>query len=131
MTKRFHLKAKRRGQAIVEMALITPLLLMLSFGVIDFGYYMYNYVQAANCVREAARRASVRAADAANPPYCSEANLQPTVTANYLNLAAGSEVTATINATHTWLAIGYMVPGLGSTTTISARTSMRMEGQEV
>ncbi len=122
---------RRRGQAVVEMALVTPLLLMLCFGVIDFGYYMYNYVQAANCVREAARRAAVRAVDASNPPYCSEASLQPTVTANYLSLPAGSEVTATVNAPHTWIAIGYMVPGLGSTTTITARTSMRMEGQEV
>ncbi len=120
-----------RGQAVLEMALVAPLLLVLTFGIADLGLFMYDYVQAANCVREAARRAAVRADNADSPPYCLSAKLKPTVTSGYQTLPAGSEVTATINTTHTWIAIGYLVPGLGGTAPLTAKTSMRMEGQKL
>jgi Flp pilus assembly protein TadG len=122
---------RRRGQAMVEMAIVATVLMVLAFGIIDFGIYFYRYVQAANCVREAARRAAVRADDAEDPPYCVDAGLSPTVTEGYADLAPGTEVTATIDTTHSWLIIGYLVPGLGSDIAISASTSMRMEGKKI
>ena len=38
-----------RGASVLEMALVLPILLMLSFGVVDYGYYFYvkNTVQGA------------------------------------------------------------------------------------
>ena len=128
---RHSLSGRARGQALIEMVLVVTVLMTLAFGIIDFGVYMYKYVQAANCVREAARRAVVRADNAASPPYCVDAGLKPTVTAGYKTLKAGSEVTATINTTHSWLALHYVIPGIKNPIPLTAKTSMRTEGQIV
>lgn len=53
-----------RGQAVVELALALPLLALLLFGIIDFGLGLSARVQVTNAVREGARLASVRWADA-------------------------------------------------------------------
>jgi Flp pilus assembly protein TadG len=122
----------RRGQAIIETALVLPLLLTLVFGIAEMGLYMYDYVQAANCAREAARRATVRDANAASPPYCVSATLQPTLTpAAYATAPGGSVVTATVNSTHTWIVIGNLIPGLTNPMPLHATVVMRMEGQKV
>jgi hypothetical protein len=121
----------KAGQAIVEMALAIMLLLTLTFGTADIGLFMYDYVQAANCVREAARRASVRAADAASPPYCVDSDLIPVVPAGYQDFPAGSEVNVTLTKAHEWIVICHLVPGMSCTYNITTRTSMRMEGREL
>jgi hypothetical protein len=116
---------------MLEMALVVMVLFTLTFGVADISLYMYDYVQAANCVREAARRAAVRADNAGSPPYCISANLVPQVPAGYKTLPAGSEVQVTLTATHRWIAICYFIPGMSCTIQINAATSMRMEGQKL
>ena len=122
----------RRGQAVLETALVLPLLLTLVFGTAEMGLYMYDYVQAANCAREAARRAAVRDASAGSPPYCVTPKLQPTLTYEFpLDKRAGSKVTAEVNSTHTWIVIGNLIPGLGASTPLKATVVMRMEGQKV
>jgi Flp pilus assembly protein TadG len=50
----------QRGQAIVEMALMVPLLLMIVMGAIDFGRAFFAYTSAANAAREGAVCASLR-----------------------------------------------------------------------
>ena len=47
------------GQAIVEFALILPLLAMLLVGLADFGFLFYAHVQVSNATREAARAGSL------------------------------------------------------------------------
>ena len=121
----------RPGQAMIEMALVMMILLTLTFGIADFGMYMYDYVQAGHCVREAARRAAVRADNADSPPYCLSAKLKPTVTAGYKTLPAGSEVTATLDTTHTLIAVCYFVPGMSCSQPLKAAATMRMEGQKI
>lgn len=112
------------------MAIVIMIMVMVTVASIDFGIYMYRYVQAANCVREAARRAVVRANNAANPPYCLDAGLTPTLNpSNYQAAAPGSEVVASVSVTYDWLALDTFIPGISGT--ISAHTSMRMEGQVV
>jgi Flp pilus assembly protein TadG len=55
---RFKLK-DQRGQALVEMALVMPILLMMLFGIVEFGR-IYNYqLTLSNAVREGARFAAV------------------------------------------------------------------------
>jgi Flp pilus assembly protein TadG len=49
-----------RGQAIIEMALILPLLILLVGSAVDFGLFMFQREQAGACVREVARKATVR-----------------------------------------------------------------------
>jgi Flp pilus assembly protein TadG len=120
------------GQALIEMAIVIVLMIMLTVSSVDFGVYMYRYVQAANCVREAARRAVVRADNADNPPYCADAGLKPTLSpANYKAAAPGSEIVASIDINHPWMALDNFIPGLAATVKIKAHTSMRMEGQVV
>ena len=115
---------------MVEMAIVMMLLLVLCFGIADFGLYMYKYVQAANCTREAARRAAVRQ-DPTNIPYCVDASLSPSVVYADGGQATGSDVTASINFQHNWIVIDHLVPGLGPTITLQSHTTMRLEGAAV
>ena len=48
-----------RGQSLVELSLTLPILLILVFGIIDFGLGMRSYISLANSVREGARFAAV------------------------------------------------------------------------
>src|SRR5215213_1224014 len=48
-----------KAQALVEMALLLPLLALLLTGVFEFGMVLYAHVQVSNAVREAARAASL------------------------------------------------------------------------
>ena len=115
---------------MVEMAIVAMLLLMLTFGTADMGLFMYKYVQAANCTREAARRAAVRK-DPTNIPYCIDASLMPTVTYADPGKATGTDVTATINTTYKWIVISYLVPGMSPTISLKSATTMRLEGAKV
>ena len=60
--KRFHRDCK--GQALVEMALVLPILLMLLFGIIEFGRVFNAYLVTSQASREGARAAAVGSADA-------------------------------------------------------------------
>jgi hypothetical protein len=48
------------GQSFVELALILPLILIMFVGMIEVGFYVFNYLNALDLTREAARFASVR-----------------------------------------------------------------------
>ncbi|WP_037986493.1 TadE/TadG family type IV pilus assembly protein [Thalassobacillus devorans] len=49
-----------KGQALVEMALVLPILLMLLFGIVDFGRIFHAYLTIDHVGREAARLATVQ-----------------------------------------------------------------------
>lgn len=51
--------SRLRGAALVEMALVVPVLLAIIFGIIDFGVYANNTLKLANATREGARAAAV------------------------------------------------------------------------
>jgi hypothetical protein len=59
MDQQVRSRKKSRGQGLVEFALIVPILLLLIFGIIDFGWIMFNYSQIYNGLREATRYGSV------------------------------------------------------------------------
>jgi Flp pilus assembly protein TadG len=48
-----------RGAAAVEFALIVPILLILVFGIVDFGLAMFSQNMVGNAAREGARTASL------------------------------------------------------------------------
>jgi hypothetical protein len=54
-----------RGAAAVEFALVLPLLVMLVFGIIQFGFVFNAYITVTQAAREGARMASVDKFDAA------------------------------------------------------------------
>jgi Flp pilus assembly protein TadG len=47
------------GVALVEMAIVIPFLLLLIFGMVDFGIFLYRNIGLTQGVREAARQAAV------------------------------------------------------------------------
>lgn len=52
-------RRKANAQGLVEFALLVPVLLLLIFGIIDFGWMIFNYAQLYNSAREGARYGSV------------------------------------------------------------------------
>jgi Flp pilus assembly protein TadG len=51
--------SKRRGSALVEFALVVPVLLALLIGIMEFGWLVYGNMVISNVTREAARNASI------------------------------------------------------------------------
>lgn len=48
-------RRSRRGSAVIEFALVAPVLLAVLLGVIDYGWYFYREMQVVSAVREGAR----------------------------------------------------------------------------
>lgn len=67
-----------RGAAAVEAALITPLLVLLVFGIIEFSFVLRDYTVVSSDVRNAARIASTGAGD--GPGTCDTYTGAPTCT---------------------------------------------------
>lgn len=57
MSGRHDLERRESGQALAEMALVIPAMLLLIFGIIEFGTAWRNYQVITNAAREGARRA--------------------------------------------------------------------------
>lgn len=49
----------QRGASLVEMAIVVPILLLIVFGIIEFGFLFYRQIGVNQGVREAARAAVV------------------------------------------------------------------------
>ncbi len=94
----------RRGQAIVELALILPVFLLLVVGMMEFGLVMHDYITVAEAARAGARAAAVRkdnttitAAIHNASPSIPSADLQITITPDALaSRTAGSSVTVQV-----------------------------------
>ncbi|MDR5658932.1 pilus assembly protein [Serpentinicella sp. ANB-PHB4] len=56
-------KKNNEGQALVELALVLPILLLLVFGIIEFGRVFGTYLMVTHSAREGARAAAVGALD--------------------------------------------------------------------
>lgn len=59
-------KNKETGQATVEFAIILPILLVLIFGIIDFGWVQSNKIALDNAVRDAVRYESIHINDSSS-----------------------------------------------------------------
>jgi Flp pilus assembly protein TadG len=53
----------KKGQAMVETALILPIIILILMGIIDFGLMFNNYLVINNAAREGARNAAVGSSD--------------------------------------------------------------------
>ena len=65
---------RRRGQSLVELALITPIVLLLMMGVADLGFVLYAHVQVASAAGEGARVAAHYTGNASLPDVTSNDN---------------------------------------------------------
>ena len=59
-----------KGQSLVEFAMVLPLLVILIFGIIDFGMGLRSYISLTNATREGARFAAVGNLAGAYPADC-------------------------------------------------------------
>jgi hypothetical protein len=55
MIRRVKKREKSKGQSIVEFALVLPITLLIVFGVIEFGYFLFVYSSVNTASRDAAR----------------------------------------------------------------------------
>jgi Flp pilus assembly protein TadG len=67
-------KRGARGQALVELALVTPILLLLLLGAVDLGRLFYARITVANSAREGAMMAAKAPASWSSESGCSTAN---------------------------------------------------------
>jgi Flp pilus assembly protein TadG len=134
----------RSGNAVLDMALIMPLLIMLTFGAVEYGFALYikHTLQAA--AREGARAAIVAGATAANVQTSVDSAMSvagfaqakytrpPTILpANWTTAPAGTTITVTV--TTTWGTAGCKVlpdllGGIKTTKVLTGATAMRKEG---
>lgn len=139
----------QKGGALVEFAIVLPLLVVLVIGIVEFGLLCYNKHVIANASREGARAAIVAGVD-----FLDDATIR-TIVKNYCNprlldfsgntidnddidltdgdgnavvrstLGFGDDFAVTIEYDY-----GFLIPSLfslGNTTTITAKTLMKME----
>jgi hypothetical protein len=88
------MRRRQSGQSIVETALVLPILLVVLFGIMEFGYLIYAY----STVSQAARNAAETAAQL--PPYQGWLNYQnsPPTAADYPGWRGDPCVNAVISA---------------------------------
>ncbi len=53
----------RKGQSLVETALVLPVILLILTGIVDFGLLFNNYMMVSNASREGARTAAIGSTD--------------------------------------------------------------------
>lgn len=103
-----------RGQSLVEMALITPLLLLMFLGVLEVGWALRGYLVLVNADREAARFAARGTYLDFSQPDIEDVGYQLIVTHTIDSLAGqlpldfiGDDPNATIIITHLEIDTGY------------------------
>lgn len=137
------LRTRRGGSAVLDMVLILPILLSLSFGTVEFGYYFYVKHNLQAAAREGARAAIVPSAvagdvttavsNAMTAAGLSGSGYTTTVTdtnGNALNVATAAAGTAIkVNVTCSWGTVGLRPLGLiGAGKQVVGATVMRKEG---
>ena len=136
--------ACEKGAELIEFALVFPLLLLVMFGIMDFGLLFQRYETVTNAAREGARIAVLPGyaqadVEARVTQYLAAAGLTATPTVAYtapqaLNVG-GACVTitgVTVGYPHQYLFIGSIIGLFGgsgfTTTTLTATARMRYEG---
>ncbi len=128
------LKKRSKGQALIEFALVLPLLLLLVMGIIDFGLIMQQYLTLQHGVREGARMASVGATDSAVTSRVEEilstrwSSDEVTVSVAKTNKGTYEESVVTVNAPVAFLTpLGSFVEGLVPNWQAQAAAAFRVE----
>jgi Flp pilus assembly protein TadG len=97
------LRDQENGQALVEMALIFPILLILIFGAIDIGRICYYSIIVNNAARTGVRVASVGGSDSAinsaisDSAFFDETDLTVVITPSVSLRNSGEEVTVSLS----------------------------------
>lgn len=123
----------KKGQAIVETALILPIIILILTGIIDFGLLFNNYLVITNASREAARNAAIGATDSeiislveSMTSTLDKSKLVTTISPNQALRKKGNEVSITVSYNNVMFTpvISSILP---NPMIIKTKTVMRME----
>lgn len=119
----------QKGQSLVETALVIPILLLILFGIVDFGRIFHAYLTLDHAGREAARVATVGAEDGVIGAKILSATSTLTNSVTYSispgTRKSGDEATITIT-----YPVDFLTPIIGQiigTFNIENKTVMRVE----
>ncbi len=129
---------RRRGNAVLDMALVMPVLLYLAFGTVEFGYYFYVKHTMQGAAREGARAAIVSGATSSDVTtavsgvmtaagFASTKYSTPAVSpSGWTSSTSGTAITVTVSST--WSQIG-ITPSMmiGSAKQVVGTAVMRKE----
>jgi Flp pilus assembly protein TadG len=137
-------RMRRRGSAVLDAALVFPILLSLTFGCIEFGHYFYVKHTLQGAAREGARAAAMPGSTNSDVTTAvnSSMNAAGIIAANYTTKVRNSTDTADLTVASTtagtailvkvqctWGTVGLRPLGLiGSAKTVVGMTTMRKEG---
>jgi Flp pilus assembly protein TadG len=131
------LRARKPGQSLVEFAIILPVFMLLTFGVIDFGYMLFRQLETGNCARDVARKLAVQDENwAATIPASCQTGTDGVSYGTVYKTSAGASATGpvpggsvTVNATrtHEWFVVNVFIPGMPSSRQMAASATMRVE----
>lgn len=135
-------RPRRRGNAVLDMALVLPILLAVAFGTVEYGYFFFVKHTLQGAAREGARRAIVSGATATDvnnavaavmsaAGFNNSSYAAPTISpSNWTSASAGTDITVTVSAT--WGTIGIQplpdtMGGISASRTLQGTTVMRKE----
>jgi Flp pilus assembly protein TadG len=126
-------RRRSRGQAMVEFTLILPLLLILIFGIYQFGQAYAEYIQVTNAARDGARKALVSRTDASgvadvistakNSTWWLDKNQMGVTVSPGQPWKTGQTVTVTVTYPYSINLLGFVV----ASGTLKSATTVRME----
>lgn len=121
---------KENGQAVVELAITLPILIMILCAIIDFGWLFNNQIMIDNCSREGARYAIVHSSET----VATIKNYTRSVAPSYLSDAltinvvyANGNVTVGVNGNVDVLTPIVGVFTQGQTLALSSSSTMKVE----
>jgi Flp pilus assembly protein TadG len=121
------------GQALVEFAIILPILLLLIMGIFEFGMLLNSYLTIQNAAREGARLGIVGGTDVEIDSLIN--SISPTLTPSDLTVSVtpveisrNSGDTLTVNVTYNYhMTVPIISALLNNVVPLKAQTSMRIE----
>lgn len=138
---------REKGASAVEFALILPLLMVILFGIIEFGFILYDKAVVTNASREGARKGIVfTGVDSAVPTavitstvasYCTSylvslgtGTAAPSTTVTGNCAVPGGSLTVNVNYPYSFLVLpNFVGPTIHPVITLSGTTVMRCENQ--
>jgi Flp pilus assembly protein TadG len=89
-------KSAKRGQGLIEFALIIPLIFLLAVNALNFGGFLYAWITVANAARDGAQYMAMSSASPGQPGAVDQAKITTLVTADVLSLLNRSSVTVSV-----------------------------------
>ncbi len=127
------MKKNQKGQALVELAITLPILLLLVMGIAQFGMMLNAYLTIQNSAREGARLGIVGGSNAeinnliiSISSSLSPENLTVNVTPDELNRNSGETLTVSVSYNY-HLTVPIISAMLHNVVVLKAQTTMRIE----